>query len=49
MFGLGGIGSAFFGYLADRTSIIYIFEVSSLLPLLGIIAIILPNLQKKAA
>ncbi len=49
MFGLGGIGSAFFGYLADRTSIIYIFEVSSLLPLLGIIAAFLPNLQKRKA
>ena len=47
MFGLGGLGSAFFGWLADRTSIEYIFRVSAFLPLLGIIAGFLPNLQKK--
>ena len=47
MFGLGGLGSAFFGWLADKTSIEFIFCVSSLLPLLGIIAGFLPNTQKK--
>ena len=47
MFGLGGLGSAFFGWLADKTSIEFIFRVSSLLPLLGIIAGFLPNTQKK--
>ena len=45
MFGLGGIGSAFFGWLADRTSIGFVFRISSLLPLLGIIAVRLPDLQ----
>lgn len=38
MFGLGGLGSAFFGWLADKTSIEFIFEVSAFLPLLGVIA-----------
>lgn len=47
MFGLGGIGSAFFGWLADVTSINYIFRVSTWLPLLGFIAIFLPDLRKK--
>ena len=47
MFGLGGLSSAFFGWLADKTSIEFIFRVSSLLPLLGIIAGFLPNTQKK--
>lgn len=46
MFGLGGLGSAFFGWLADRTSVEFIFQVSGLLPLLGIIAVFLPNTQK---
>lgn len=46
MFGLGGLGSAFFGWLADKTSIEYIFQVSAFLPLLGIIAGLLPNTQK---
>ena len=47
MFGLGGLGSAFFGWLADRTSIEFIFKVSAFLPLLGIIAGLLPDMQKK--
>lgn len=46
MFGLGGLGSAFFGWLADKTSIEYIFQVSAFLPFLGIIAGLLPNTQK---
>ena len=46
MFGLGGLGSAFFGWLADKTSVEYIFKVSAYLPLLGIIAMFLPNTQK---
>ena len=45
MFGLGGIGSAFFGWLADVTSIDYIFKVSTWLPLLGIIAVMLPDIK----
>ena len=45
MFGLGGIGSAFFGWLADVTSIEFIFRISTLLPLLGIIAVFLPNIK----
>lgn len=48
MFGLGGIGSAFFGWLADHTSIDFIFRVSSFLPLLGIIAVFLPDLRPSA-
>ena len=46
MFGLGGLGSAFFGWLADNTSIEFIFQVSAFLPLLGIIAGLLPDTQK---
>lgn len=47
MFGLGGLGSAFFGWLADKTSIEFIFQVSAFLPLLGIVAGFLPNTQKR--
>lgn len=46
-FGLGGLGSSFFGWLADRTSILFIFKVSTLLPLLGIIAVYLPKMKKE--
>ena len=48
MFGLGGIGSAFFGWLADKTSVEFIFKVSAFLPLLGIIAGLLPDTQKRS-
>ncbi|SEA64640.1 MFS transporter, FSR family, fosmidomycin resistance protein [Arachidicoccus rhizosphaerae] len=44
-FGMGGIGSAFLGWLADRTSIDYIFRLCAYLPLLGIITGFLPNLE----
>ena len=43
-FGLGGIGAAFFGWLAEVTDIRFVFQVSTLLPLLGIVAAFLPNL-----
>jgi len=46
-FGLGGIGSAFFGWLADRSSIEFVFHISTLLPLLGIVAGFLPNIEPK--
>ncbi|MDO4319958.1 MAG: MFS transporter [Bacteroidales bacterium] len=46
-FGLGGIGSAFFGWLADKTSIEFIFQISTLLPLLGIVTAFLPNIDPK--
>lgn len=45
MFGLGGLGSAIFGWLADLTDIEFIFRVSTLLPLLGIVAISLPDVR----
>lgn len=46
-FGLGGIGSAFFGWLADKTSVEFIFQISTLLPLLGIVTAFLPNIEPK--
>ena len=49
MFGLGGIGSAFFGWLADRTSIEFIFHVSTWLPLLGVGAFFLPDVRPAKA
>lgn len=45
-FGMGGIGSAFLGWQADHTSIEFIYQVCSYLPLIGIIAYFLPDLQK---
>jgi len=44
-FGMGGIGSALLGQLADMTSISYVYYICSFLPLLGLIAGFLPNLD----
>ena len=38
------LGSALFGWPADRTSIEFIFRVTTLLPLLGVITGFLPNI-----
>lgn len=46
-FGLGGIASVFFGWLADRTSIEFIFQLSTLLPLLGIVTGLLPDIEPR--
>lgn len=45
-FGMGGVGSAVLGLWADATSIQYIYHVCSFLPLIGVIAYFLPNMQK---
>ena len=44
-FGMGGIGSAVLGWLADKTSIEYIFKLCAFLPLLGVITGLLPNIE----
>lgn len=46
-FGMGALGSALLGKLADYTSIQYVYYVCSFLPLIGIICFFLPNLKKK--
>ncbi len=44
-FGLGGIGAAVLGLLADRFSIEFVYQVCAFLPLLGVFAVFLPNLR----
>ncbi|MEE1898866.1 MFS transporter [Flavobacterium rakeshii] len=46
-FGMGGLGSALLGYLADKTSIEHVYNICAFLPLIGVIAYFLPNLKKK--
>ncbi|MFD2615008.1 MFS transporter [Paenibacillus gansuensis] len=48
-FGLGGLGSALLGNLADATSIQFVFQVTSYLPLIGAVAFFLPPDRKAAA
>jgi len=46
-FGMGGLGAAALGKLADITSIAYVYEVCAYLPLLGIVAFLLPDTDRK--
>lgn len=48
-FGMGGIGAAVLGQLADATSIEFVFRVCSFLPLIGVLTIFLPNLEQRRA
>ena len=43
-FGMGGIGSAVLGILADHTSINYVYQLCAFLPLIGLITGFLPNI-----
>ena len=43
-FGMGGIGSALLGALADHTSTQYVFKVCAFLPLIGLLTGFLPNI-----
>jgi FSR family fosmidomycin resistance protein-like MFS transporter len=46
-FGMGGLGSALLGILADKTSIDYVYHVCAFLPLIGIITVFLPDIGVK--
>ncbi len=44
-FGMGGLGAAVLGQLADATSIRYVYHVCSFLPMIGLLTAFLPNLE----
>jgi FSR family fosmidomycin resistance protein-like MFS transporter len=44
-FGMGGIGAALLGELADITSIRFVYDVCAFLPALGLLAVFLPDLE----
>ena len=44
-FGMGGLGAAVLGMLADRTSIDFVYQLCAYLPALGLLAFFLPNLK----
>ena len=45
-FGFAGIGAAFLGWLADRTSIEFVYHVCAFLPAIGLLAAFLPETAK---
>jgi len=46
-FGISGIGAAGLGELADVTSINFVYEVCAFLPALGLLTVLLPNLEAR--
>jgi len=45
-FGIAGIGAAFLGWLADKTSIDFVYHVCAFLPAIGLLAAFLPEMAK---
>jgi FSR family fosmidomycin resistance protein-like MFS transporter len=45
-FGIAGIGAAFLGWLADQTSITFVYHVCAFLPAIGLLAAFLPETDK---
>ena len=48
MFGIGGIGAAGLGELADRHGIVWVYQLVAFLPLLGLATAFLPNTRRAA-
>jgi FSR family fosmidomycin resistance protein-like MFS transporter len=43
-FGMGGVGAAVLGWLADQTSITFVYKVCAFLPAIGFLTAFLPNI-----
>ncbi len=46
-FGLGGLGAAVMGRIADASSIAFVYQLCSYLPAIGLVVWLLPNLEQK--
>jgi FSR family fosmidomycin resistance protein-like MFS transporter len=47
-FGMGGIGAAVLGGLADRHGIEFVYRLCAFLPLLGVVTALLPDIERRA-
>ena len=45
-FGMAGIGAAVLGWLADWTSIEFVYRTVAFLPALGLLAALLPDIER---
>jgi MFS transporter, FSR family, fosmidomycin resistance protein len=45
-FGIGGLGAAVLGRLADHTGIAFVYQLCSFLPAIGLLAVFLPKMPK---
>jgi FSR family fosmidomycin resistance protein-like MFS transporter len=43
-FGMGGLGAALLGELAEVTSIRFVYQVCAFLPAIGLLTVFLPNM-----
>ena len=48
-FGMGGLGAALLGQLADAKGIEYVYELCAFLPAIGLLTVFLPNLHRRTA
>ncbi len=48
-FGIGGLGAALLGEIADHTSIAFVFRVCAFLPILGVLTFLLPKIDERRA
>jgi FSR family fosmidomycin resistance protein-like MFS transporter len=46
-FGMGGLGAAVLGWIADATSIETVYRLCAYLPAIGLLAAVLPNIEKR--
>jgi FSR family fosmidomycin resistance protein-like MFS transporter len=47
-FGIGGLGAAVLGRVADHTGIAFVYQVCAFLPVIGLLAVFLPKMPKVA-
>jgi MFS transporter, FSR family, fosmidomycin resistance protein len=47
-FGIGGLGAALLGRLADHTSIAFVYQICAFLPAIGLLAVFLPKMPQGA-
>ena len=47
-FGMGGLGAALLGVLADARGIGFVYQVCAILPAIGLLAAFLPEMKKPA-
>ena len=47
-FGIGGLGAAVLGRVADHTGIAFVYQICAYLPAIGLLAVFLPKMPKTA-
>jgi MFS transporter, FSR family, fosmidomycin resistance protein len=47
-FGIGGLGAAVLGKIADHTGLAFVYQVCALLPAIGLLAVFLPRMPRAA-